>query len=193
MPCRVLKALLLAFVASAAWAQPKPSAARRRSLQSHLESFAMTLNRCLVLLALALAAGSALAQPKPALVQDRDEPGRNPFQERVTSSFCEGAPACILSLGTAVPAGKRLVVTQIAVALRVTDGSGAVRASLNTSGGGFSLPFAITGADANRYALLPMTRYFEAGQMPLLTFGVENGNFIQSQEYALVGYLIDAP
>ena len=77
--------------------------------------------------ALALAASVAWAQPKPALVQDRDEPGRSPYLRMVSAQVgdagCNTA-LCVVNFNSpAVPAGMRLVLTQISVNLSLADAS----------------------------------------------------------------------
>jgi hypothetical protein len=65
-----------------------------------------------------------MAAIKAALVQNIDEPGRNPYQETVTLiDGCPGAPAqCLLDFA-AVPAGKRLVVKSISTFVSFSSGT----------------------------------------------------------------------
>ena len=63
--------------------------------------------------AAALYASPVLAQTRAALVQSVDEPGRNPYQEAQSNVNCRGSTVCNWNFAN-VPAGKRLVVTNIA-------------------------------------------------------------------------------
>jgi len=69
----------------------------------------------------ALFADSAQAQTRAALVQNVDEPGRTPYSE-LKSANCFGSQLCRL-LFSAVPAGKRLVLTNINGYTHVTSGT----------------------------------------------------------------------
>ncbi len=57
-------------------------------------------------------ASPAVAQTRAALVQSIDEPGRNPYQETQSNTTCRGTTVCGFNFA-AVPAGKRLVLTNI--------------------------------------------------------------------------------
>ena len=72
-----------------------------------------TLPVALALAAGALCAPAVLAQTRAAFVQSVDEHGRNPFQETHSNTTCRGSAVCSFSFGTVVPAGKRLVLTNI--------------------------------------------------------------------------------
>ena len=67
--------------------------------------------------AMMVLAGSAVAQ-KSALVQDRDEPGRSPYQQEQgvnpSPAICPNSFFCVITFA-AVPVGHRLVVTHAAV------------------------------------------------------------------------------
>lgn len=89
-----------------------------------------------------LATPGALAQTRAAIVQSVDEPARNPYQEAQFNGPCRGTTICNFSFAT-VPAGKRLVVTNIAGYLD-TSGSGLPNCFLSSGFGGkdfVSLPF----------------------------------------------------
>lgn len=68
---------------------------------------------------LVLSATAALAQGKPAIVQDRDEPGRNPYQQTIQitqdTTTCGALMTLCQALFEAVPSGMRLVVTHASV------------------------------------------------------------------------------
>ncbi len=72
-----------------------------------------TLPVALALAAGALCAPAVLAQTRAAFVQSVDEPGRNPFQETQSNTTCRTTTVCGFSFSTVVPAGKRLVLTNI--------------------------------------------------------------------------------
>ena len=87
-----------------------------------------TVRSAALALVLACCATLASAQPKPALVQDRDEPGRNPYQQTLqmnqNSTHCGPLVSlCSFSFDT-VPAGKRLVVTHVSVILHTNPATG---------------------------------------------------------------------
>ena len=81
-------------------------------MKTRLASF-QTLPVALALAVGALCAPPVLAQTRAAFVQSVDEPGRNPFQETQSNTTCRGSTVCSFSFGTVVPAGKRLVLTNI--------------------------------------------------------------------------------
>lgn len=87
-----------------------------------------TVRSAALALVLACCATLASAQPKPALVQDRDEPGRNPYQQTLqmkqNSTNCGPLVSlCSFTFDT-VPAGKRLVVTNVSVILHTDPATG---------------------------------------------------------------------
>lgn len=91
-------------------------------------------------LVLAMAAGalhapSVMAQTRAAFVQSVDEPGRNPYQETQSNTTCRGSTVCVFDFST-VPAGKRLVLTNISG--YVDTGAGALPNGFVQSGFGGS-------------------------------------------------------
>ena len=141
--------------------------------------------------AFALLASFAQAQPKPALVQDRDEPGRSPYQSQATPD-CDGQILCSIELAT-VPAGTRLVVTTLSVSLG-TSGSGGVPAFCTTLGSGdFQLNFEIGGAGSFRTLSQAITRYYEAGQTPSILCSIGTGSFSGTGRGGMAGYLVSLP
>lgn len=93
--------------------------------------------------AASLCAAPAFAQTRAALVQSVDEPARNPYQETIANVNCRGSTVCNFSFSV-VPAGKRLVVTNIA-------------GYLDTSAGGLPNCFLSSGFGGSAYATLPFT------------------------------------
>lgn len=83
----------------------------------------ITVHPSVLALVLSCCATLATAQPKPALVQDRDEPGRNPYQQSL--DLTQDATNCgaLLIMCTftfdTVPSGKRLVITHASVIFHV--------------------------------------------------------------------------
>jgi hypothetical protein len=112
-----------------------------------------------------LVAASAFAQPKPALVQDRDEPGRNFFQERVQRDDCGGETNCLL-LFPAVPANMRLVITQISVLASLSDADARLFVRVGNVAQPNVLNFVLPGPGNARMTVMPLTLYLTAGQQP---------------------------
>jgi len=148
----------------------------------------MTLSRGLVLLVLALATGSAFAQPKPALVQDRDEPGRDPFQQISSTDDCIGESFCSVSF-TPVPEGKRLVLTQMTIESSVANANVPiyVRVTNNLSA---RATFTITNTSTPRIATFPIMLFMSAGQTPTANGFTFDTEFQASFSITLVGYYI---
>jgi hypothetical protein len=90
-----------------------------------------------------LGAPAVLAQTRAALVQSVDEPARNPYQETIANVTCRGNTVCSFTF-TTVPAGKRLVVSNIA-------------GYLDSSGGGLPNCFLNSGFGGSNFASLPFT------------------------------------
>ncbi len=88
-------------------------------------------------------ASPAVAQTRAALVQSIDEPGRNPYQETQSNTTCRGTTVCGFNFA-AVPAGKRLVLTNI---------SGYV----DTGAGALPNGFVSSGFGGSAYATIPFT------------------------------------
>lgn len=57
----------------------------------------------LTALIFAFTAGAAGAQPKPALVQDRDEPGRNPYQQVAVDANAMASPSALWTSPSSPP------------------------------------------------------------------------------------------
>lgn len=141
--------------------------------------------------AFTLLASFAHAQPKPALVQDRDEPGRSPYQHELQVD-CEGQIICQIEL-PAVPAGSRLVVTTVTASFSTSGASGAPVNCLLGGSAGFFLTFEIGGTGGIRSLTQAVTRYYEAGQSPAWLCSIGTGEFDGLQRGGLVGYLVAVP
>ena len=155
----------------------------------------MTLARRLNLVVLALAPVSvALAQPKPALVQDRDEAGRAPYVEAIqtTASTKCSAIACGYDL-TVVPAGKRLVISHVAVTVAQTVANSTAFAYLMRNGGDI-VPLGIMQQAGGRYVLsMPVTYYVEAGQTPRIELATDSVDLTKFFGAALIGHFVALP
>lgn len=129
----------------------------------------------LVSASLLVAAPGAMAQTRAAIVQSVDEAARNPYQEVQFNVTCRGTTVCNYTFAT-VPAGKRLVVTNIAGYLD-TSGGGLPNCFLSSGFGGsahVSLPFSgvrgATTAVGGRIILNQgVTAYFGPGE-PVTAF-----------------------
>lgn len=153
----------------------------------------------------------AIAQIRAALVKNVDEPGRAPFQFHQSAYVGVSSPCglnfCDFRL-PAVPAGKRLVITNIALrvglpATGVTVGapyiytwdsaSSSVIARLHLQ---YVEPYPVDNLDSNaRVAAFNQTvLYFvEAGQHPTILIHSANGNLNASaiHECQVTGYFVD--
>jgi hypothetical protein len=158
-----------------------------------------TLVLALVALASGIWAGNAQAQ-KAALVENIDEPGRNPYQASVI--FNQDPTNCTQFVCTAdfpaVPAGKRLVITYASALYGLTSGGSAPNVALTIDGNIFGtralLP--VPQPDGfNTYIVgSPITFYVDAGHQPTLLLG---GQFVSpvsiSAQASVSGYLVSAP
>lgn len=109
-----------------------------------------------------LASPAAQAQTRAAIVQSIDEPARNPYQEVQANTTCRNTTVCSFNFAV-VPAGKRLVVTNIA-------------GYVDTSGGGLPNCFLSSGFGGSAYASVPFSGVRGStsglGTRILLTHGV---------------------
>lgn len=145
------------------------------------------------------AAPQLIAAVKAALVQNIDEPGRNAFQQG-GFSFCPGAKTCDV-LFTAVPAGKRLVITNISGLMVSFSGPGRHLAILNRGHNAqVFLPTVyqgtLGGADTYDFDRTVLT-YYEAGESPVITLIADStfsNDFPNTQEECTIfGYYINLP
>ena len=155
--------------------------------------------RKLSLVVLALACSSVFAQPRPALVQDRDQPARQPWMQLI--QVAQDVANCGASLNACqadfdvVPAGKRLVVTHASVHLTVANAEGLMA----FTGPNFATPpFAhflpMTPQFQQHFAGGgPVLYYVEAGLRPyfLAVSPLIGGTGVAS--FALSGYFINLP
>lgn len=121
--------------------------------------------KMLVALILAFTANVAWTQPKPALVQDRDEPGRNFYQERIQRDDCGGETNCLL-LFPPVPANMRLVITQISVLASLSDQDARLFVRVGNVAQPNVLNFVLPGPGNARMTVMPLTLYLTVDQQP---------------------------
>ena len=151
-----------------------------------------TLLRSSTLAVAAFAATAALAQPKPALVQDIDQPGRAKYQESVSHS-CQDSSTCYFYF-SAVPAGKRLVVTWVSAIyeLNASGDSQGILYPYDLSGVElYLLPSPNQWAGTSRTINSPVMMYVEAGSYPSLE--ILSTLFSGSAKVTLVGYYLSVP
>jgi hypothetical protein len=157
--------------------------------------------RLALALAVAIASGAALAQPKPALVQDRDEPGRDPYLETVLQTlddahcFSPGLPRtkCWATFSP-VPAGKRLVVTYVAVwAYYAAAGTPPIAYVANGIAPAMLLP-AMTVTSPPVYQIgTPTTMFFNPSQVPTIHVEAQNLDPNATIYATIAGYFVTLP
>lgn len=125
--------------------------------------------------------GRVLAQAvRAALVENVDEPGRNPYSEN-TGCFAKGCNAIF----SAVPAGKRLVVTFVNAEIENGPGFMAL-----TGHGTDVRIFTTTSASVFDVLNAPTWTYFDAGERPSLGCDGCNSSFAGG---TLSGYYVNLP
>ena len=168
-----------------------------------MKSRLLTFAGCIaVLLALAkIYEKPLLAQVRAALVQNVDEPARNPYQESFFS-YLGNCPAgnqfCNFNY-SAVPAGKRLVITNISGYVDVTGGS-LPNGTLGSSLGGnqyaqifFTGTREYSSASSTRIVVNQQIRaYFGPGETPHLFAGLNGStdSFAGAGSMSLSGYYV---
>lgn len=141
-----------------------------------------------------------LAQVRAALVQNVDEPGRNPYQESQAFNFigsCSGAGGEICSVSFApVPAGYRLVVTSVSGRLELENNATVVYLTLAPIYGAVTDVFVpaqvqgIRGSTTYYVFNAQVQSYAEASQTPTFTVVVSQYPFVYDQEVTLTGYYV---
>jgi hypothetical protein len=139
----------------------------------------------------------ALAQTRPALVRSVDEPARVPYAYSLLPT-CPFSNVCEAAFPT-VPAGKRLRVTEVRLMFRFTNDPGFLAVNLDARGS-VLVAFPVAPFSGHYYGNLvsgafPVDMIFEAGQRPVLEFGVNafSGgiNVNSANRFAVTGYLVD--
>lgn len=154
----------------------------------------------IALLAAALAL-EAVAQPKPALVKGIDDPGRDPYQESVTTVIdavsCGAQFKTCVATFQPVPAGKRLVVTHATAFIPLTASPPqTARAVLRVPTIFLWLPvLQPTGPGSPVFiSSSPVTFYAEAGISPTMHIEVSQGVDGTGQFIATIaGYYLTVP
>jgi len=151
-----------------------------------------------LLLALSMVAAmlaSAYAQTRPVITQDRDQEGRNVFYAQascntVTFDFCR--------VGfSAVPAGKRLIITYVSIFHSMPAANTILNINLRTNTGSimaFLKPQPYPGSNGafNYVVSEPIFAAFSAGTSPqLITVVNSSANF--SMIGIISGYYVDIP
>jgi hypothetical protein len=135
----------------------------------------------LALLILLATEGRAIAQAvRAALVENVDEPGRNPYSENAT---CSGV-GCAVGFSP-VPTGKRLVVTFVN---GIVEGNNTSVAELGGHGAYFRI-FTTTPEGTAGLFNAPTTAYYDPGEQPVLSCFC-NGSFTSA---TLSGYYVTLP
>ena len=143
------------------------------------------------------------AQPKPALVQNIDEPGRNPYQEgkqfSANAMNCDNSNFTCTARFPAVPAGKRLVLTYVSAFYGLSANAAAANVRVGKSGDMDRMLIlqAVTAnpnvVGAEYTASGPVTFYYEPGDTPTVTLSGQFINFGSPVAVTLVGYLVSLP
>jgi len=149
---------------------------------------------------------------RAALFKNIDEPSRNPYQAYITAFPAANSPCgsnfCDFAL-TAVPANKRLVITNISMRIvpaatnisvedvrlyLCCDANFHITSSYTFPYGAVYPPDNLTVGAVSAYVINEQLHwYVEAGQTPRLTFHTSGGNLSQYEEERVLvtGYLVD--
>lgn len=150
-----------------------------------------------LVLAFVLGAPLAFAQPKPALVRDFDGPMRDPVQFRGFINACQTEFICFATYDAlTVPAGKRLVITQVYVKINAQNaGPNGTRVTLTASGP--SAPFVgfmvMSGSVKTFSQIQPLTYYVDAGAYPQIEFFASDDRGSWDADVTLTGYWVTVP
>ncbi len=149
-----------------------------------------------LVLAFVLGAPLAFAQPKPALVRDADLPARDPVQFRGFINVCQTSAICFGDYpALTVPAGKRLVITQVYVRINAQNpGPGGTRVTLTSSNPAPYVGFTVmSGPVTNFSQTQPLTYYVEAGSYPQIEFFAYDDRGNWDADVTLTGYWVSVP
>ena len=128
----------------------------------------------------------------PAITSRMDDPGRVPYQSVINGmSACGGKTFCIVNFPP-VPAGHRLVVTQVAGAHFVSTGQTVnVTLEIGIAGPGGNLGqfnYSLVGASY----VLPVTFYVDAGNFVGYDANITGGPYDLGPQFViLTGYMLD--
>jgi hypothetical protein len=147
----------------------------------------------------AFSAKPVIAQIRAALVQNVDEPGRNPYQE--TQFVICAAQNCNFTFAT-VPAGKRLVLTHVNGTVNTAGGTVPITLIQSSLGGS---PFATVWvpltkstvhSNATRFMISSdVLAYFGPGEQPSGFDGLFStpDSFVGGAQLMLTGYYVNLP
>jgi len=128
---------------------------------------------------------SGTAFAAPPIYQNRDEPGRNPYQV-AASANCGGNTACTLKFATV--SGRRAVIGIVNCDLFLNRYDGDVTVNLKTAKKALHQVF-----DAPTYFLSAQTQFYvESGDAPLIQLQSVY-NFRGTQTCTLTGYTVALP
>jgi hypothetical protein len=154
-------------------------------------------HRVLALIGLAVAsavfAGSANAQTSPTLVQNVDEPARNPYQQTVNASTCEsGFDFCTFQF-TGPPAKTKLRMTYVSCYFEINDNGGVALVTVNNGEPSIKSAF-IPGIAQGRpdviVANAEINLYANAGDKPSVTVQA-NTSSVAGGLCTLTGYYVN--
>ncbi len=148
-----------------------------------------------ILPALAGLIASAQAQVRPTMVRSVDEPARVPYSSFLAPT-CPFTNQCTATF-PAVPAGKRLRLTQVSMIFFFSNGSGFFM--LHKSPTEYALAWPVSAFNGAYYSALfssnqAVDLVYEAGEAPTLEFGQNAGNTIfadSRNRFGVSGYLVD--
>ncbi len=156
--------------------------------------FGVALTALAVLVTLA-GEGRAVAQAvRAALVQNVDEPGRHPYIEFRGDFVCDNTQNICTLKFSPVPAGKRLVLTNVngIVGIAPVDFKGPIFLLSTAQHFVMYLPALFTSTTSlNAIVNASLKTYFEAGDVPVL--GTQVQNQYGTIAATLTGYYIDLP
>jgi hypothetical protein len=138
-----------------------------------------------------------MAAIKAALVQNVDEPGRNPYSENKSTVDCIGFGTnnCNLQFSP-VPAGKRLVVTNVSGLIVVAGGSSYRTVTLYSTIARFTqnLPVIFQGSlQQQEYYVFnqAVVHYVEPGDRP--SVDIDSDHILITSNLFMTGYYISLP
>jgi hypothetical protein len=136
-----------------------------------------------------------LAQVRAALVQNVDEPGRNPYQETRVATC--GLNICDLTFAT-VPQGKRLVLTNVSGYTYCAFGADLPLGYVRSSGDNLQVFFpaekGLVGAVELVFFNSEAKAYFGPGEHPLAHLDLDGTNhFTGDAQLTLTGYFVNLP
>ena len=142
----------------------------------------------------------AFAQQKTTVAQDRDEPGRNPFQQsmQMTQNAGNCGPLlglCALSFDV-VPAGKRLVVTHASAILHTDPSTGnplVYAGPAQIPNFSHTLPLPQARGGTRHVSAGPLLFYVEAGSYPYVIVQGSPLTDGASASASLSGYYVALP